>query len=56
VAEVWSVLIVRVALARIMHDAGEFSDGCGAKRAIHVANRCRDELHRVSAERHSRHD
>jgi hypothetical protein len=34
----------------------EFCDGCGSKGAIHVANRCRDKLHRVSAERHSRHD
>jgi hypothetical protein len=36
--------------------AEEFCDGCGSKGAIHVANRCRDKLHRVSAERHSRHD
>ena len=35
---------------------GRFCDGCGAKRAIHVANRCRNELPRASAERHSRHD
>ena len=47
---------VRIWLARIMHDGGELRDGCGKKRAIHVANRCRNELHRGSAERHSRHD
>jgi hypothetical protein len=34
----------------------KFCDGCGNKGAIHVANRCSDELHRVPAERHSRHD
>jgi hypothetical protein len=34
----------------------ETCDGCGAKRAIHVANRCSDKLPRVSTERHSRHD
>jgi hypothetical protein len=27
-------------LAWIMHDGEELSDGCGKKRAIHVANRC----------------
>ena len=43
-------------LARIMQDEEKLYDGCGNKRAIHVANRCRDKLHRVSAERHSRHD
>src|SRR3954470_13660075 len=43
-------------LARIMQKEEKFYDGCGNKRAIHVANRCRDKLHRVSAERHSRHD
>ena len=43
------------ALARIMHDGGKFGDGCGKKRAIHVANCCRDKLHRGSAVRHS-HD
>src|SRR5208337_1771351 len=43
-------------LARIMRGAGDFCGGCGAKRAIHVANWCSDKLHRVSTERHSRHD
>ena len=44
------------ALARIMHDGEKLRDGCGEKRAIHVANRCPNKLHRVSALRHSRHD
>jgi hypothetical protein len=43
-------------LAWIMREARDRGDGCGNKGAIHVANRCRDKLHRVSAERHSRHD
>src|SRR5262245_12090925 len=43
-------------LARIMHDDEKLRDGCGKKRAIHVANRCPNKLHRVSALRHSRHD
>jgi sulfane dehydrogenase subunit SoxC len=43
-------------LARIMHDGEKLRDGCGKKRAIHVANRCPNKLHRVSALRHSRHD
>jgi len=34
----------------------ELSDGCGEKRAIHVANRCSNELRFGSALRHSRHD
>jgi hypothetical protein len=29
---------------------------CGAKRAIHVVNRCSDKLPPVLTERHSRHD
>src|SRR3977135_147594 len=45
-----------IALARIMHDGEKLRDGCGKKRAIHVANRCPNKLHRVSALRHSRHD
>lgn len=32
------------------------SDGCGKKRAIHVANRCWSELRSGSALRHSRHE
>src|SRR5262249_23235070 len=43
-------------LTRIMHDDEKLRDGCGKKRAIHVANRCPNKLHRVSALRHSRHD
>jgi hypothetical protein len=43
-------------LTRIMHDGEKLRDGCGKKRAIHVANRCPNKLHRVSALRHSRHD
>ena len=43
-------------LAQIMHDGEELRDGCGEKRAIHVANRCPSKLPRVSALRHSRHD
>ncbi|MGC1792919.1 MAG: ABC transporter substrate binding protein [Pseudolabrys sp.] len=46
----------KFALARIMHDGEKLRDGCGEKRAIHVANRCPNKLHRVSALRHSRHD
>ena len=47
---------IKQGLARIMHDGEEMRDGCGKKRAIHVANRCSNELQRVSALRHSRHD
>jgi integrase len=47
---------VSSALARIMHDGEKLRDGCGKKRAIHVANRCPNKLHRVSALRHGRHD
>src|SRR5262245_21744815 len=43
-------------LARIMRDGEELRDGCGKKRAIHVANRCSNELRRVSTLRHSRHE
>src|SRR5262245_29702844 len=43
-------------LAQIMLDGEELRDGCGEKRAIHVANRCPSKLPRVSALRHSRHD
>jgi hypothetical protein len=43
-------------LARIMHEGWEFCGNCGAKRPIHVANRCLDELPRLSALRHSHHD
>src|SRR3979409_548682 len=45
-----------VGLAPIMHDGEKLRQGCGKKRAIHVANRCPNKLHRVSALRHSRHD
>ena len=43
-------------LARIMHDGEELRDGCGKKRAIHVANRRWNELRFGSALRHSRHE
>ena len=46
----------RLLLTRIRRDGEELRDGCSKKRAIHVANRCSNELHRASAERHSRHD
>jgi Transposase DDE domain group 1 len=36
-------------LARIMRDGEEMKDGCGKKRAIHMANRCSNGLRRVSA-------
>jgi hypothetical protein len=42
--------------ARIMHDGENLCGDCSEKPAIHVANRCSDELHRKSAQRHSRHD
>ena len=42
--------------SRIMHDGEKLRDGCGGKRAIHVANRYPNKLHRVSALRHNRHD
>src|SRR6476469_10857913 len=44
------------ALARIMRDGEEMRDGCGKKRAIHVANRCSNALKCASALRHSRHE
>jgi hypothetical protein len=47
---------VKMHFTGIMQKEEKAYDGCGNKRAIHVANRCRDKLHRVSAERHSRHD
>ena len=34
-------------LARIVLDGEELGDGYGKKRAIHVANRCPDDLHRA---------
>jgi hypothetical protein len=40
----------------IMREGEELRDGCGKKRAIHVAHRCSNELRRVSALRHSRHE
>jgi alpha-ketoglutarate-dependent taurine dioxygenase len=43
-------------LARIMHDAEDFCGDSGGKRAIHVANRCSNELPRVSTLCHSHHD
>src|SRR6516225_5831169 len=43
-------------LAQIMREGEELRDGCGKKRAIHVANRCSNELRRASALRHSRHE
>jgi hypothetical protein len=43
-------------LARIMHEGENLSAADGEKGAIHVANRCPDELHRGSTLRHSRHD
>jgi len=43
-------------LTQIMRKGEELRDGCGKKRAIHVANRCSNELRRVSALRHSRHE
>jgi hypothetical protein len=46
----------RQGLAQIMREGEELRDGCGKKRAIHVANRCSNELRRVSALRHSRHE
>jgi hypothetical protein len=45
-----------LALTRIMRDGEELRDGCGKKRAIHVANRCSSELQCASALRHSRHE
>jgi DDE family transposase len=36
-------------LARIMRDGEEMKDGCGKKRAVHMANRCSNGLRRVSA-------
>src|SRR2546427_726656 len=41
-------------LARIRHEGVDLCDGCGAKPAIHVANRCQTNLPRGSAERHDR--
>jgi len=53
----WLIFAIPPAeLARIRHDGEKLRDGCGKKRAIHVANRCPNKLHRVSALRHSRHD
>ena len=43
-------------LTWIMRDGEQMRDGCGKNRAIHVANRCSNELRRVSALRHSRHE
>jgi hypothetical protein len=43
-------------LARIMHEGENLSATDSEKGAIHIANRCPDELHRGSALRHSRHD
>jgi hypothetical protein len=37
-----------------MSEAWELRDSCGNRRAVLVANRCRDKLHRGSAERYSR--
>jgi ATP-dependent DNA ligase len=48
--------VTRELLARIMHDGEELRDGCGKKRAIHVASRCSRELHRAPGLRHSRHE
>ena len=45
-----------VKLARIMRDGEGLRDGCGKKRAIHVANRCSNELRFGSALCHSRHE
>jgi hypothetical protein len=42
--------------AWIMHDGEGLRDGCGKKRAIHVANRHWNELRFGSALRHSRHE
>jgi hypothetical protein len=39
-----------------MHDGEELSDGCGKKRAIHVASRRLNELRFGSALRHGRHE
>jgi hypothetical protein len=47
---------VLAGLARIMHEGVDLCDGCGAKPAIHVANRCQTNLPRGSPERHSRYD
>src|SRR5712675_98210 len=47
---------VQFVLARIRHEGVDLCDGCGAKPAIHVANRCQTNLPRGSAERHNRHD
>jgi hypothetical protein len=43
-------------LTRIMHDGENFGGDSGGKRPIHVANRCANELPRVSTLRHSDHD
>src|SRR5580704_18765909 len=52
----FSPWIVILDLARIMHDAENFCGDSGGKRAIHVANRCSNELPRVSTLCHSHHD
>src|SRR6266581_4615940 len=49
-------LEAHTALARIMHDAENFCGDSGGKRPIHVANRCSNELPRVSTLCHSHHD
>ncbi len=43
-------------LTWIMHNGEELRDGCGKRRAIHVASRCLSELRFGSALRHSRHE
>jgi hypothetical protein len=43
-------------LTRIMHDGENVCGDSGGKQPIHVANRCSNELPRVSTLRHSDHD
>ena len=52
----WMYALRNFGLARIMRDGEGLTDGCGKKRAIHVANRCLSELRFGSALRHSRHE
>jgi len=52
----WSYVLEGSRLARIIHEAENFCDDSGGKRPIHVANRCSNELPRVSTLCHSHHD
>jgi hypothetical protein len=42
------VILTGSDLARIMHEDEKLWDDWGAKRAIHVADRCSDKLPRIS--------